>query len=571
MDEEQGLASPLTGGIRAVRSTVSSSIFGGRQAPVQAQPDPQVTNLLNQNSLALNNVSAQLTNISSQVAGLNGSLAAIKENLSVSDTLERQREAAKRNREAILAEQGLREGKESQIESRIQQALTFPVRRLAQKTQFGLSRLTNFFLILAGGWLTNTVVNMINASADGNTDLFNQLKNTLQKQLLIVGGTMVAVSLGFKAILNGVGALASTALRLGRGGLLQVPFKSIIGGLRLGTLAYASGQLAPKFDNPAADFASQVGTFFVLNRTVDFLTEKFNSFFGIKGAQKGAQKTGEIVTKKATQTATKTAAKLGFKGLLKKVAAPFRGKGGFIGSFLIDVLLFGESIDRALAGAAGFLAGVKAGTAVGAAIGGLFGGVGAVPGAFIGGLIGGFLGPDIFKGIYDGIKRLFGFKVDKNEESDSGELQELSFEDGSLTTDNDVVVGMRRGGKVRGPSVNKDVVPAMLTPGEFVMTKETTERIGASFFEALNKGGMVDKSITPINKMSLNNVAEKVSSLEEGAPEILSFPIAGGGGGGSDAASDGSGGEATNNVPNIGFNDDNIHTLYAASQYGANA
>mgnify|MGYP007000337232 len=86
-------------------------------------------------------------------------LEAIKENLGISDTLERQREAAKRNREAILAEQGLREGKESQIESRIQQALTFPVRRLAQKTQFGLSRLTNFFLILAGGWLTNTVVN----------------------------------------------------------------------------------------------------------------------------------------------------------------------------------------------------------------------------------------------------------------------------------------------------------------------------------------------------------------------------------------------------------------------------
>ena len=27
MDEEQGLASPLAGGIRAVRSTVSSSIF----------------------------------------------------------------------------------------------------------------------------------------------------------------------------------------------------------------------------------------------------------------------------------------------------------------------------------------------------------------------------------------------------------------------------------------------------------------------------------------------------------------------------------------------------------------
>ena len=49
MDEEQGLASPLAGGISAVRRTVSSSVFGGRQAPVQAQPDPQTTNLLQQN------------------------------------------------------------------------------------------------------------------------------------------------------------------------------------------------------------------------------------------------------------------------------------------------------------------------------------------------------------------------------------------------------------------------------------------------------------------------------------------------------------------------------------------
>ena len=567
MDEEQGLASPLAGGIRAVRSTVSSSIFSGRQAPVQAQPDPQTTSLLQQNSLALNNVSAQLTNISSQVAGLNGSLAAIQENLAVSDTLERQREAAKQNREAILAEQGLREGKESQLESRIQQALTFPVRRLAQKTQFGLARLGDFLLILAGGWLTNTVVNMINANADGNIDLLNQLKGTLTKQLLIVGGTMVALSLGFKTILSGIGSLATSALRLGRGGLLQQPFNAIATGLRLGTIGYIGGQIAPKFDNPVANIISQVGTTASLLFGVRFLEEKFNQLIGAKGAQK----TGEIVTKKATETATKTAvktgAKLGFKGLLRKIAAPFRGRGGFIGSFLIDVLLFGEDIDRALAGAAGFLAGVKAGSAIGGAIGALFGGVGAVPGAFIGGLIGGFLGPDIFKGIYDGIKRLFGFKVKGDQDPD----KELTIGDGldELGAE-DVRVEMRRGGKVLGPSINRDIVPAMLTPGEFVMTKETTDRIGASFFEALNKGGMVDQSITPVNKMALNNVAEKVSNLEEGAPEIINFPIAGAGSG-ADTTSDGSSGDSTNKLPNIGFDRNNIHTMYATSQYGANA
>ena len=566
MDEEQGLASPLAGGISAVRRTVSSSVFGGRQAPVQAQPDPQTTNLLQQNSLALNNVSAQLTNISQQVSGLNGSLAAIQENLAVSDTLERQREAAKQNREAILAEQGLREGKESQIESRIQQALTFPVRRLAQKTQFGLSRLTNFFLILAGGWLTNTLVDMIQASADGNTDLLKQLQNKLQQQLLVVGGTMVAVSLGFKAILNGVSALAASALRLGKGGILSIPFSSIAFGLKTGALLYLNNKIIPKTGNPVVDFASNAFGFATGLSLLNFIEGKLFPQVGKEGAKTTTKTATKTVVKEGTKSVVKNVGGKGFMGLIKKLALPLKGKGGAIGSFLIDYLIFGEDLDRAIAGAAGFFAGAKAGAAIGAAIGALFGGVGAGPGALIGGFVGGFIGGEAMKSLLGGIKRLFGFKTERDPN------EELSFDDGSLqrVEEEDVVVGMKRGGIVRGPRINKDIIPALLTPGEFIMTRETTDRIGASFFEALNKGGMVDKSITPVNKMDANNVAEKVSSLDEGVPEIVTFPMAGQGGG-ADATSDGSGGEPADNVPNIGFNDNNIHTLYASSIYGANA
>ena len=566
MDEEQGLASPLAGGISAVRRTVSSSVFGGRQAPVQAQPDPQTTNLLQQNSLALNNVSAQLTNISQQVSGLNGSLAAIQENLAVSDTLERQREAAKQNREAILAEQGLREGKESQIESRIQQALTFPVRRLAQKTQFGLSRLTNFFLILAGGWLTNTLVDMIQASADNNTDLFNQLKNKLQQQLLIVGGTMVAVSLGFKAILNGVSALAASALRLGKGGLLSIPFRSIAFGLKTGALILLNDKIIPKTGNPVADFAFNALALGGQLSLINFLENKLFPQVGKEGVKTATKTATDTVVKEGTKSAIKNVGGKGFMGLLRKLALPLKGKGGAIGAFLIDFLILGEDLDKAIAGAAGFFAGAKVGAAVGASIGALFGGVGAGPGALIGGFVGGIIGGNAMKSLLGGIKALFGFKTERDPD------EELTLDDDSLQRkeEEDVVVGMKRGGIVRGPRINKDIIPALLTPGEFIVTRETTDRIGASFFEALNKGGMVDKSITPVNKMDANNVAEKVSSLDEGAPEIVTFPMAGQGGS-ADATSDGSGGEPADNVPNIGFNDNNIHTLYASSIYGANA
>ena len=566
MDEEQGLASPLAGGLRGIRRSISSNVFGGgRRQTVQAQPDTITTNLLQQNSLSLENISAQLNNISAQVSGLNGSLLSIKENLGVSDQLERQREAAKQNREAILAEQGLREGKESQIESRIQSALTFPVRRLAEKTQFGLSRLSNFFLILTGGWLTNTFINLIRASADGNIELLNQLKTALTRALAVGSGTLLALSIGFKNILRGVGFLGTSALRLGQGGLLARPFRSIARGLRTGALILTLGGLVPSTGNKGVDVGLGVG----IGGTIALFFDQFKNFvkglFGIKSVQGATEAVGATAAKEGT----KTVAAKGFRGFLQKIALPLKGmKGNFITSFLVDYLIFGESFDQALAGAAGFAAGMKYGALVGAKIGAFFGGVGAGPGALIGGILGAFMGPGMFKGILNGIKSMFGFKVGKNEEEEEN-IEPATAQLGDETTVR--TVNMNLGGRVFGPKINKDVVPAMLTPGEFVMTRETTDRIGASYFEALNKGGMVDKSITPVNKMAVNNVAENISNIDEGEPEIINFPMMNqpnqsGGTGGASGSS-----EPTNTVPTIGFDNNNPHTMFATSTYGANA
>ena len=558
MDEEQGLASPLAGGLRGIRRSVSSNIFTGRAVPPPAQSDPQTTNLLQQNSLSLNNVSAQLTNINAQVAGLSGSLASIKENLTVSDTLARQREAAKQNRERILAEQGLREGKESQIESRIQQALTMPVRRVAQKVQGGLANLGSFFTFLTLGWLTNSLINVINAGADKNTDLFTQLKSTFQKQLIIAGATIAALTVGFKGILTGLSFLSTSALRIARGGLLRTPFAKIAAGIAAGTLLLKGAKSISPTGGPVGDAivgavtvpAAIAGTSFVktqFSKVLNFLDTKFpKKLIGKKVAEQTAQNTAKGL---------KPIIDKGIKGFISKGGRFISRVGGPLFSFVFT-LLEGEGVGAAVSAAAGFFAGAKAGAALGATLGALVGGIGAAPGAIIGGIVGGILGEAAFKGIFKGIKALFGFKVG-NEQEDEG------------PTDNSVDLTQEAtlGNVITEDNVNPislDIASSNTVYGPLTEIGKKNKELIASQNENLVA------SITPRSKNN-SEIAQTISTMEEGAPQVITFPIQGGGdevtGGGGVTPPD----DNTNSLPQIGFDNNNIHTMYATSTYGANA
>ena len=231
MDEEQGLSSPIAGGIRGIRRSVSSSVFTGR-AVAPLAPDPQVTSLLNQNSLTLTTVSSQLSNISEQVRGLNTSLLTIKNNLDLNDQLERRREQEKAKREAILAEQALREGKESELEKKIQFALLTPVRRVSRFAQGILGRLGNFLLILAGGWLVDKTLSLIRLSSEGNLDKLNEFKRKFLRDLLLLGGVGIGLTLGVGKIVATIGRLSGLALKLAFSGLIKAPFSAAIVFLR---------------------------------------------------------------------------------------------------------------------------------------------------------------------------------------------------------------------------------------------------------------------------------------------------------------------------------------------------
>ena len=221
MDE---FGSPIAGGIRSVRRNISSSFF---RAPQNPQPDSVTTDLLQEQSLKLTSVSGQLQNISRQIATLDFNIKSVRENIALGDQLERQREAAKQNRERILAEQGLREGKESALENKIQSALMQPIQKIGAKTQGILGQLGQFLFTLAGGWLAITGVDLLQAMAEGNVDKINRLKTKFLVGLTTILGSLTAISIGIKKTLGILGVFSANVARVAFGGILKAALLGI--------------------------------------------------------------------------------------------------------------------------------------------------------------------------------------------------------------------------------------------------------------------------------------------------------------------------------------------------------
>ena len=202
------------------RTTLSAAAFTGRAvAPgAVAQPDPTTTALINKNSLQLGVVSNQIQNLSAQVNSLSGSMTVIANSLATSQALERRKEQQELLLERRLAEQQLREGKESAIEKKIESKTIEPAQRLSGRAQITLGRLGNFFYTLLGGWLAVNAIKVLSALSTGNTEELRRLQDKIVSGLVKIGSVMLAgkaalalITLRFKAfaLLAGGAAIAN--------------------------------------------------------------------------------------------------------------------------------------------------------------------------------------------------------------------------------------------------------------------------------------------------------------------------------------------------------------------------
>ena len=609
MDE---FGSPLAGGIRAVRRNISSSFFG---AP-RNQADPETTSLLQQQSLGITSVSQQLGSISGNLSVVNNNLKGIQENLSISDTLERQREAARQNRERILAEQGLREGKESQLENKIQQSLSQPLQRIGQKTQNTLGSLTKFLFTLAGGWLTITGIDLLQSMAEGNVDKINKLKTRFIGGLTIIAGSLTAITLGIKNTLGLVGNFAGLVARTAFGGLLKIGLKGVqvlLAGLVKKAALLGGGFLA---GGGIGAFIQQIGGLFVYDRIAKFIGGIFRKKTKIPvspNITRPLLSSGRNITKrlttgnKALLTGVDDAAKTVKPGLLGRARNFLFGQGKNVGAManpattggvvgkakglvnragnMLNPLkntigklfskLPGKNVFAKLLSAVGVKGGLKtlfkkfggplatfvinlaSGDGIGKALAATAGYAAAAAATAK------LLAPMLALPI-PGARILYGILVLAGGLAGEAAIRKLY----------DGILGLFGFGRKKDKDKNKvdnkkkdkdgNVIVGKTADGfEYTTTEKTYTQ---AEIDALNAGGTLDAAgnVVPVKNgdrsMSVGEVEDK--------PEIITLPMGGATGG----VQDGGGApteKVSNSIPTIGFDESNPHTLYATSVTGA--
>jgi hypothetical protein len=209
------------------RSGISANAFMGRP-----QDETATVRALTSNQAALDSVNVQLVRISTQMTEFSNSLTRISGLMAESSALERLKEQQQANQERVLAEQKLREGKESVVERKIQNALSQPVQKVGAKAQGTLGNLMRFFTSLLSGWLLLQGIQALKAYSEGNKKRLQDIgKNTI-KTLGIIGATFGAIKLG-------LGVATSSLIRAGSyisqavfSGLFRRPVQALISAVK---------------------------------------------------------------------------------------------------------------------------------------------------------------------------------------------------------------------------------------------------------------------------------------------------------------------------------------------------
>ena len=170
---------------------------------------------------------ANLTRINSSILTLQQGLKVISDKLEVSDQLRKIRDANEKRRDEQLAQQQLREGKESLVEKKMQTALAAPLQKIGAKAQSVLGGILKFFNTILLGIIGTRGIQVLSALITGNKEKLEEIKGKILKELGIASGIFLAINGGLAIALRSVIRLTAFISRVAFTNLLARPLRRI--------------------------------------------------------------------------------------------------------------------------------------------------------------------------------------------------------------------------------------------------------------------------------------------------------------------------------------------------------
>ena len=196
----------------------------------------QLVTLNNNNKQQSSNFEANLLKISMSIQTLEQGLKAVSDKLELSQQLEKIRDANEKKREQQLAEQQLREGKESLVEKKMQTALSAPLQKIGAQAQSILGNIMKFFNTILLGIIGTRGIQVLGALISGNKEKIEEIKGKILKELGVATGIFVAINGGLAIALRSVIRLTAFVSRVAFTNLLARPIRAIFDLIARGTL-----------------------------------------------------------------------------------------------------------------------------------------------------------------------------------------------------------------------------------------------------------------------------------------------------------------------------------------------
>ena len=187
----------------------------------------QIKDLTKTDLIQSQNFEKSLININTSILTLQQGLKVISDKLEVSDQLRKIRDANEKRRDEQLAEQQLREGKESLIEKKMQATLAAPLQKIGAKAQSVLGGLLKFFNTILLGIIGTRGIQVIGELIKGNKDTMEMIKSKIVKELGVATGIFLAINGGLAIALRSVIRLTGFIGRIAFTNLLARPLRRI--------------------------------------------------------------------------------------------------------------------------------------------------------------------------------------------------------------------------------------------------------------------------------------------------------------------------------------------------------